>query len=583
MALKDKPEVRLALWQAYHMECAICLKGLISRTDLEIDHIIAQAIYKDEEKKKKVMKTFELPKDFDFDGLENLRPTHHACNKDKRAINLTDEITLSALRKAKRMIPSVKKYIKSFEEEFRYARNIEIFKKQLEKEDISGEEFLDHMNNYVADFGVEDSESELIDGKSVLFKNKSVKLEGFLPSVKEHNGSCLFTFNSFYIRGASIQLGHNEILGDLYPGNNSPIDFELRRYIVCKLNEDSYIIQLGNSRFNLTLDEVNNLCDVVDKFIVKYVNEIQEVEKILECQKFIPHYYDSQKYQLLKIDMDLWKKILKFSKKYDFENGESDWHIFDASTGNMLKIYIDGEYKCFIHSFIEDPFEWTPSNRVWLLWDDMSYRIASDYWTVNYAYEWLIGKLLPKVISEDTGSSCLFKRKTIPVAVKTPDYYMNGDVRYLSKETIVNKIELINSVEKIRLSYSINSYFCVNKEDICKLYKAILMSVNECNKLDYHYICSKLQMTQSTNNKEEIINFIDDKIDEYRDLVGEYNGLVKIYDYQLDLLFRVFYVSIRDSNKKLEIDKIQSYLELIDRYIDDYNEKRLVECYSSNS
>ncbi|MES9785435.1 HNH endonuclease [Bacillus pumilus] len=491
MALKDKPEVRYALWQAHQRRCTICLEDLFNYSDLQVDHIIPEATFKDNKKVKNVINDFKLTLDFDFNGLENLRPAHHKCNNDKRNNDLPEEISLRLLRRAKGKIKEVKKHIKKFEEEAKYALSLEVIRKQLSEGKITLEEYVDRINNHVADFGEVDIKNLSIYGKFLKYKNKSVVLEGYLPVINENRGSCLFTFNSFYIRGTNISLGHKEILSELYPGNNTPIHFEMRRYIVAKLDENNYIVQLGNSRFNLSYEEVFNLCIVIDKFISAYIEAIVELEEIIDCKDFIPNHYDLSKYHLIKVNMNLWKEILEFSSEHDYEKGSSQWHIFDASGDNMLKVYIreDNEnynkgYKCIIHSFIDNYYSLTPSNYVWLLWNDMNLSKeygVKDYWTVKHTYKWLTRELLPKIIRENSAvkSKRIFKKKGKINNIQVGNYYSDSEHRYFSSMYIVNATQLVGLVNQIQLFYSISRYVCTNKTEIINLYRAILVSTKK--------------------------------------------------------------------------------------------------------
>ncbi|MBU4620917.1 MULTISPECIES: HNH endonuclease [Bacillus] len=591
MALKDKPEVRYALWQAHQRRCTICLEDLFNYSDLQVDHIIPEATFKDNKKVKKVINDFKLTLDFDFNGLENLRPAHHKCNNDKRNNDLPEEISSRLLRRAKGKIKEVKKHIKKFEEEAKYALSLEVIRKQLNEGKITTEEYADRLNNHMADFGEADIKNFSTDGKFLKYKNKSVILEGYLPVINENRGSCLFTFNSFYIRGTNISLGHKEILSELYPGNNTPIHFEMRRYIVAKLDENNYIVQLGNSRFNLSYEEVFNLCIVIDKFISAYIEAIIELEEIIDCKDFFPNHYDLSKYHLIKVNMNLWKEILEFSSEHDYEKGSSKWHIFDASGDNMLKVYIkeDDEnynkgHKCIIHSFIDNYYSLAPSNYVWLLWNDMNLSKeygVKDYWTVKHTYKWLTRELLPKIIRENSTvkSKRIFEKKEKINNIQVGNYYSDGEHRYFSSMYIVNATQLVSLVNEIQLFYSISRYVCTNKTEIINLYRAILASTKANNKLNYHYLCSTLNITPFTNNKVDIENFLINKIDYYNNLIENELGLLKIYSYQLDLLFRVLSSNLKELKIDLELEDIREYLESIDWYINDYNTNKLVKCY----
>ncbi|MFJ7362862.1 HNH endonuclease [Peribacillus frigoritolerans] len=592
MIIKNRPEVRYALWQAHQRRCTICLEDLFNYSDLQVDHIIPEAKFKNKQKEIEVINKFNLPSNFDFNGLENLRPAHHKCNNDKRDNELPEEISVRLLRRAQGKIKDVKKYIKKFEEEAKYALNIEVIRKQLNEGQITLEEYVDRINNYIADFGLEDYKSYSKNRKFLRYRNKTVILESYLPIIGENRGTCLFTFNSFYIRGTNISLGHKEILSELYPGNNTPIDFEMRRYIVAKLDENNYIVQLGNSRFNLSYEEVFNLCTVIDKFIIEYIEAIKALEETIDCKEFIPNHYDSSKYHLIKVNMSLWKKILEFSREYDYEKGNSHWHIFDASGNNMLKVYINSDienynegHKCIIHSFIDNHYSWTPSDYVWLLWNDLSFSQEygfENYWTVKQTYNWLTKELLPKVIQEDSSvkTKGFFKKeKQCNTNIHFSNYYVDGELRYFSSSYIVNATQLVTLVNEIQLFYSINGYVCMNKNELVNLYKAILNSINACKKPEYHYICSKLDIAPFTNNKVDIQNFLKSKIEYYNNLMDNNLGLIKIYSYQLDLLFRVLYSNLKNFKSNLEIEDIKNYLVLIDSYINDYNTAKLIECY----
>jgi len=81
MTLKDRPEVRYALWQAYQRKCAICYKDFFNYSDLQIDHIIAESKGRDSKEFQEILKKYNLPSDIDLNSLENLRPSLGKCNK----------------------------------------------------------------------------------------------------------------------------------------------------------------------------------------------------------------------------------------------------------------------------------------------------------------------------------------------------------------------------------------------------------------------------------------------------------------------------------------------------------------------
>lgn len=592
MALKDQPDVRYALWQAYQRRCAICHEDLFNYSDLEVDHIIAESVGNDDEKLKDVLKTYELPADFDLHSLENLRPAHSKCNNKKRHNEAPKEITAQLLRIAKSKLRDVKKQIKRFEEDAKYALNIEAVRSHLKNGDINLEQYVDRINNYIADYGVEEFKSQTEYSSHVYYKNKTVMLEGYLPKVKEPKGSCLLTFNSFYIRGTKISLGHKEILKNLYPGSQTPIEFEMRSYIIAKINDDSFIVQLGNSRFTLNIDELKNLCSVIDKFIIEYITALENIENHLQANEFTPHQYDLTKYQLIKIQKDLWTAMLEFSRRNDYELGNTKWHVFDASGKNMLKVYIkektnmyDEGHKCIIHSFIEESYSWEPSDYVWLVWWDINhsneYKLR-EYWNVKQTYDWLTEEFLPYVIFNQTKpykkSKLFFKRELsydeFKKSFNITGYYSNGEKRYYTIEQIEDSNKLIDLVSELNMFYSVINDVSFRREDIIGLYDSVLLSLKECDHIDYQYICSKLELNKTTN-KEKITEAIRSELNNLH-----LDDLLKISGYKLDILFRVLYSNLNSMSQNLQYDEIKSYVKFIEPFIKDFNRFKIVESYS---
>lgn len=152
--LKGKAEVRFALWSVYNKKCAICGEP-ISYTQLHIDHIIAESLEKDRNELHGVLKKYELPKDFQINSLYNLRPACAYCNREKSYYEAPEEITAKLLRKAKNKINDVNREIKKYLEESNYALQLEAMRMAVKTGELNLEEWIDQVNNFVADYGDE--------------------------------------------------------------------------------------------------------------------------------------------------------------------------------------------------------------------------------------------------------------------------------------------------------------------------------------------------------------------------------------------------------------------------------------------
>ncbi|MDF1996404.1 HNH endonuclease [Peribacillus frigoritolerans] len=587
--LKEKSEVRYALWQAYKKRCAICGNS-IGYTQLQIDHIIAESLEKIPNKLYEVLKKYELPKDFKINSLYNLRPACGYCNREKSYYEGPEEITAKLLRKAKNKISDVNREIKKYLEESNYALKIEAMRTAVESGELKLEEYVDLVNKFVADYGDEyvEIENSFTNFRSI--KYFSVKVDGYLPRLNEPKGSCIFTFNSFYIRGMNISLSHKEILKTLFKGTKTPIDFLMRPYVIDKLNEDNFIIQLGCCRFNLSKDETIHLCKIVDKFINEYILAIDKIEKRLSCQEFIPLSNDLTKYKLIKIDQKLWELMLRFAGEHDNYLGEGKWNIFDSSGRNMIKVYnneptdqYNPGFHCFIHSLVE-PNDRETTSELWLVWWDVEgnqkYGIR-DYWTVDQTYKWLTSEFIPAVLYKYSviplKNKPIFKKgysfEAYKKNIKINDLYYRESNRYLDTKKITKFTDLLELVSSLQLYYSVTRETYLEKKAVESIYDGLIYILNISPDTDYQYICSKLNIKQTSNINDLITQVIEKK-------TNEKGG--KIFGGILDMLFRAVFAATEHLKTILNYDEIILIAKYLEPIINDYNLNKLVEVYSNN-
>lgn len=79
---KNKPELRTALWIVYGKKDAYT-DSPIEYRELEVDHIIPQALFKNKEELYETLDSLEVSRDFEKDCLENYLPTKRGSNKKR--------------------------------------------------------------------------------------------------------------------------------------------------------------------------------------------------------------------------------------------------------------------------------------------------------------------------------------------------------------------------------------------------------------------------------------------------------------------------------------------------------------------
>lgn len=587
MKLQSKPEIRYALWQAYKRKCAVCGK-LIEYTNLHVDHILAESLEKDPKKLNAVLKKYKLSNSFNINSLYNLRPSCSYCNIKKSNHEFPEEITYELLKKAKNKVKDIERSIKQFKQDAAYALKIEAMRDALATGEIKMEEYIDQVNNFVADYGQDyiEIDDNLNNFRSI--KKHSVMLVGDLPTLDDPEGNCLFTFNSFYIRGVQISLSHKEILQVLYKGTKTPVDLLMRPYIIGKLAEDSFIIQIGSCRFNLSKIETAHLCEVIDKFVYEYLNALKRIEKTLQSEEFTPLNDEKLKYKLIKINKNIWKLMLKFAKEHDNYDGESKWHLFDSSGRNMLKVYnrlptdrYNTGYHCFIHSLVEDPHSWEPSSDVWLIWwyiGEIEEFTIRTYWTVQQTYNWLINEFIPFVLyyfDKPFKREKLFLKEKISFEEYTKknniqDIFYRETNRFYDSNKIKSARSLLNVIESLQLHYSVTNHAYFNEQAIHRLYDSLLYILNICPSPDYYYTCSKLDLEGAESKKDLKVQILEKKNkDKYE----------KVHGGSLDMIFRVIFRNIESSMEIINEDEVVTIIKLIEPFIQEYNTFKLVEAY----
>lgn len=105
-------KTRVALWKANQRRCFYCSEP-ISFGDLDIDHLVPQKTTQQEFEE--LRRRIRLPPDFDLNGLHNLVPTHHDCNKRKAGACFADEALLFYVELWSKKQDDINRELRSYE------------------------------------------------------------------------------------------------------------------------------------------------------------------------------------------------------------------------------------------------------------------------------------------------------------------------------------------------------------------------------------------------------------------------------------------------------------------------------------
>lgn len=592
----DKNDIllRYSIWEV-HGKRNYYNGDFIKLSELEIDHIIPQSIEKETEKYKSLLESIgEDYNKFEINGLENYVITDRYHNNKKKNKELNSSVIGLAINYAKEKSKAVLDFRNKLELKISQDRSLYEFM-SIVKTEHEVEEIFNYITKESKYYDI--SEILVEDGidKNYEYSRERIKLIAKLPSINDPNGNCILTFKNISLRGMTIKLESKDILNYLFRGVKTDLIHGLRAFTKNK-DSNTYEILLGNCKFNLEKFEVHELCLIIDHFFEKYINSLIELERYWATENFLPHSL-KKGYKLIKIKRSLWREILEFTKLHDYENGTSDWHIFDQ---NNYRIQIctvtpthqlDVGYHSFIHPCSEDEDELltlsSPEDFIWLTWKpedrietpkDIRKINPKMIWNCEITYNWIIEFLLPKVVYELELRNKIIKKETY-----YNDFLKNFNLLEWASIDLRERINLniIYDIESLRLFCdTLQRHFYHSGDDILltinemeDIWNINLKLLESCYGTEYwSYYMGNLQFNSNTS-LIEFKNSISEKLASFQ------TGVVSRF--KIDLLLRNISHCLTYGNLILSSIEVIEIFEKLKVLINIYNNEVLLKTYSA--
>ncbi len=463
-------------------------------------------------------------------------------------------------------------------------KNLEIVRGAVQVGHYNADQVYDHISDDKETF---DDYRNVFDDR--YFRSmSSVRLEAFIPSYSRLRGSCLITFRSLKIRDCMFTLNHEQILSNLFEGLHTDPSLNLRGFITFKSEKkpDIYYIDLENNRFPLTKDETQQLCEIVDDFARIYIKSWQDIEKSFGTYLFQKAESVENGYRLIQVKRSLWKSMIDFSFQYDFEKGNSEWHIFDNSW-SMIKVYsktstsqCDEGYHAFLEPEAAECYDYCKSDDgVWIVWDSkflMSYEplnIGSrGMWDALTTYTWLVNDFIPYVVFQNAKGKIL-KRidfEKFRKQFKIEDYGWSGRVKsYRSLGEIANQRELYELIADLQNFFNSHSAkFFVTASDMKSLYESLILCLSKTPNKDFHYVYSKLKI-KNKESLESVLAELNERKNQVKDKI--------LSSLDLDYMLRPLVVLLRDNKSSLTKTEIQEIVIKLTPFVDLQNLTESIE------
>ncbi|EGO8845112.1 DUF4365 domain-containing protein, partial [Enterococcus faecalis] len=246
--------------------------------------------------------------------------------------------------------------------------------------------------------------------KSVSIKNRNINLFGYYPD-SDSFGSCLIQIIRHVKKAENdLTFSHQQILDLFYFGKETAVQYEMRRFIKVYLKEyGQYCVDLGNSRIYLYPNEVEDLCQVVDLFINKYVAKLNLFMKKIGNSGFEPYRKEITNIKLLQIEVGLWHHITDYTSQHQSNFGTyKDGYIYTI-LGNKNQIGLNDEHGKQVFNImgypVQSPFD-SEKIVVDIVWEYMDnagyYNVSDNTFSVGETYLFFVTKLMSKFLSKST-------------------------------------------------------------------------------------------------------------------------------------------------------------------------------------
>ncbi|MFQ6403745.1 hypothetical protein ACIDE9_03200 [Methylophilus sp. 'Pure River'] len=247
---------------------------------------------------------------------------------------------------------------------------------------------------------------------SLIFENLTCRLDLLVPNDKQQIVSALLSFARKDLNGITLGIDSDELMHWLQWRAHAQ-EIDSRPYAIPTDNKERWMLSTKHARLTLSTDELSHLDWILKEAWNRLLPVIFANEAKWQTMRFklIEHNYNRDSYALVSVHRNLWSIILDFAWEYDFANGDSNWHIFDAAPG-MLKVYVRNRrarlepgYHLMMQAHNEvgvaGPWDenvvlsWTPLSD----FDDQAEAVGpTKAWDAEYTHHWIIERLIPTVI-----------------------------------------------------------------------------------------------------------------------------------------------------------------------------------------
>lgn len=512
--------LRYAIWVAYGRKCKYTHEP-IKFHEMEIDHFIPKDMANKPEELRELLKEAGIELSFDIFSIENCLPAKAPVNNSKSNIPFDAHNTRYYLNHIKKHLDTIESIYNEFGNCEKNAKAMAQLHIAIEKGNEDLEEIINNLTGDTSKFELCDDESDYDEFQAIKKNYERVGISMYLPSKENIFGSCSIYFKSLAVRECYITFCHQDIISILFSGIYTDQEDCSRGFIDHKIpNEDMFCIQFRQLRFYLKKEDTLQLCRLIDEIYPKYLNKLRELDKFHGIRNFTLS--KEGKVRLLKVSRTLYKMILDFGSNHEYLSGNSEWHIFNSSSYNIMAMNRDFRnshsdfhtilYPASAESILGPLYD---SNEVWIEWPLDNHELMKEkyeyseigYWNATIIYKWLTESVIPKVIYEHTKRNT--KKSILAKTVSYQDFANDFKIdNYVATRSVDNidldkewKVQdIVSAIEKLQLHFTMIKFACFSKEAIKQVYLVFAEVINCYKRPLTSYAIGHLSYIKSIND-----------------------------------------------------------------------------------
>ncbi|SDI70756.1 hypothetical protein SAMN04487926_12264 [Paraburkholderia steynii] len=255
-------------------------------------------------------------------------------------------------------------------------------------------------DDFPAQFATED---EYLFDDQLTLQNRTVHASISLPSKRYPYCGAILSFARKDLTGISFSVTCKEFVGWMQWRNCAPNEDERPYARQPTVSAGKFVLAAGGVRLTLGDEEIEHLDWILRRAWPRFLEASQQLDRTWRFLRF-PRFRDTEVgFSVMRASRQTWAHILEFARAFDFANGTTDRHVFDASSG-MLKVYTEhprGDlaegYHLLLRAVSEPGVTLPWEGDVILVWEpphgiaQCSERVGPEHmWDAEFTHDWIL-------------------------------------------------------------------------------------------------------------------------------------------------------------------------------------------------